>query len=377
LTTRSTIEPCKPSSFQQNEEVKKGSYGSMVTSASTGGTPLGSRAVTDTVARARALGIPGGLGDRFTCIIPGHDHTARLEVDTRSRVWRYRCEGDTRRPLPGLAEIRGFIAYGELRWMQPVEIARWRDLLDYEAGLSDREPITVHLPPGASANARVVTGSIGKLVGLRDPAKWPDDRDLFTFSRGIEEKGEPFTPGFGCAYSGLGNTALRRAIAEIERLGIIERTPGQQRRQPILWRLTVGVGGPVPTDSVERTPDRIAGDAGKSLVPAVEPHGELADDDRVAGTQPVCLNVGHAFDATERHATGIRCDQDNPTHIEHQPEATPSVPYLPSKARVKVMWSMMSPAVRDRAWGLLSGNQRADVIAAVFDASDVIPLDSR
>ena len=42
--------------------------------------------------------------------------------------------------------------------------------------------------------------------------------------------------------------------------------------------------------------------------------------------------------------------------------------------RVKVIWAALSPAGRARAWAGLNSDQRADVIAVLFDATDLDAL---
>src|SRR5204862_250010 len=69
--------------------------------------------------------------DPFACLLPGHTHHARLE--TVRGQWRYRCDGDA--GFWGLAEVRAFIAYGRILRLSEIECARWRERLDYEAGL--------------------------------------------------------------------------------------------------------------------------------------------------------------------------------------------------------------------------------------------------
>jgi hypothetical protein len=193
-----------------------------------------------TEARARALGIIAPLGDRFPCIIEGHEHQARL-VLASAGVWKYRCAGDTRTPaaLPGLPHAYALAAYAAAGNHQPnvsdTELARWSDRLEHEAGLSDRSPLDVPVPDDAPMSARLLAPVIGQLVGLRDPERWSYGRDMFTFSRGMQEEGQPFVPGFGPAYSGLSQETVRRGLRALEAIGHIERAG--KIGPATLWRL--------------------------------------------------------------------------------------------------------------------------------------------
>ena len=86
----------------------------------------------ETVARLRAPGIQVALFKSFRCVIPDHDHKARV-VFTRFREadslvagrWQYYCDGLARGV--GLAEVRAFLAYGDARSISNLEAARWRE----------------------------------------------------------------------------------------------------------------------------------------------------------------------------------------------------------------------------------------------------------
>jgi len=97
---------------------------------------------SDTAARVRALGIDAPLGRSFACILPGHDHAARLHPATG--FWRYHCY-DAAEGF-GLAEVRAYLAYDGIRRISPVEAVRWRERLDHEAGLLDRDPVRLLVP---------------------------------------------------------------------------------------------------------------------------------------------------------------------------------------------------------------------------------------
>ena len=86
----------------------------------------------ETAARVKSLGIDAPLYKSFRCIIPGHNHQARVHPTTAG-FWEYRCEGIT--GGAGLGEVRAFVAYGCKRHLSSLEAARWRERLDYEAHL--------------------------------------------------------------------------------------------------------------------------------------------------------------------------------------------------------------------------------------------------
>lgn len=143
--------------------------------------PFADGDVDRTAARARALGIDvaaGALTGRFPCVLPGHDHDAHLQPGLR--FWRYACP-DRRKSLE-LAQVRAFQGYGEYRKLSIIERVKWRELLDYEAGISSRGPARIPLPPHASRATREVGRAWRLHVGLRDPEVWPEDQP-FLFAR--------------------------------------------------------------------------------------------------------------------------------------------------------------------------------------------------
>jgi hypothetical protein len=162
----------------------------------------------------------------FPCVLPGHDHKARATF-TRfngggSSVgrWQYYCDGLTRGV--GLAEVRAFLAYGDERRTSNLEAARWRELLDFEAGLRWPIPLDVQLPECCPETARVLAGAMRVFVGLRD-ARFP--------------LAEPFVFGgdFAPAYCGLSHDQVRAAKDWLERIGVIYRAG--KHGLAILWKL--------------------------------------------------------------------------------------------------------------------------------------------
>lgn len=221
-----------------------------------------------TAARARALGIDARLGSSFACVIAGHEHSARLHPTTKG-FWQYRCHGAD--ASYGLAEVRAFLAYGEVRKISNTEAVRWRELLDHEAGLLDRKPVELLVPRNASSAAKKIAAGVGLFLGLRDPS-WPQD-EPFPFAR-------PFAP----AYCGVTDDIARRGVRELEALGLIERV-GKCGRA-ILWRLSRTHRGATPPDG------------GCAPLPRARPgEGDGAEGDGLAAA------LIDAFDAEEVPAT--------------------------------------------------------------------------
>jgi hypothetical protein len=182
-----------------------------------GRAPLGSGAVDQTAARAKALGIDAPLGERFEFELFGRRESAQLHP-TRKGFWIYRSPSGEF----GLGEIRGLLAYGSKRHLSPVEQARWKERLDWEAGLLDREPLDLGAPEDATLAAQKVARGIGLFLGLRDE-RWP--------------VGEPFVfaRDFLKAYCDVTDDGARRAMRELESLGLIVRV-GRSGRA-LRWRL--------------------------------------------------------------------------------------------------------------------------------------------
>jgi hypothetical protein len=190
--------------------------------SSRGDNPAANEDCDRTARQARTLGIEvedGGLRRlaAFRCVLPGHADLARLHP--AGGRWRYRCENDDR--SWGLAEIRAFQGYRETRAISRTQSARWRERLEYEAGLLARGPIPAGLPASAPAALRKVADGWALLVGLRDPPKWRNEP--FVFAR-------PFV----MAWCGVTDEQARRAVRQLEDLRILRRVGSQ--KGAILWR---------------------------------------------------------------------------------------------------------------------------------------------
>lgn len=170
----------------------------------------GADAPTDeTAVRSLALGIKAPLGESFPCVVPDHDeHEARL-CRTAAGYWQYDCPG--KRTPCGLAEIRAFIAYGKTREIKRTEVTRWRARLDYEAGLITPKEVPIDLRDGVGETVRHVANGWALLVGLRDPARWEEEK--FTFAR-----------EFVMAWCGVSDQQARDSVRALEREGVIRRT---------------------------------------------------------------------------------------------------------------------------------------------------------
>jgi hypothetical protein len=264
-------------------EPNDGSVGSSLPSQPerlSGGTDGSSGVAWDkTAARVRALGIDARLGRSFACVIVGHDHSARVHLSPKG-YWQYRCHGAT--AGYGLAEVRAFLAYGGVRSISQVEAARWRELLDHEAGLLDREPLALLVPGNASRAAKRIASGIGLFLGLRDPC-WPQD-EPFLFAR-----------EFARAYCGVSDDVARRGVRELEDRGLIERA-GKCGRA-ILWRLPQGqrtaTSPGVQRDGDGASPPRArlgdgGGADGDALVAALI---ETFDAEEMPATEPASASV--------------------------------------------------------------------------------------
>ena len=180
--------------------------------------------VDRTAARARALGIAIAHGRlqsaRFSCVLPNHDHTARLHP--AGGFWLYRCVHISR--SLELGEVRALRGYGAPRELSELERIRWRELLDYEAGLSDRGPADIPLPARCSPATRKVGEAWRLLVGLRDPQTWP--------------LGEPFVfaRAFVMARAGVTDMQARRAVRALEAYGSMIRVGQDPGTRSVLWR---------------------------------------------------------------------------------------------------------------------------------------------
>jgi hypothetical protein len=187
------------------------------------------------MARLRALGIGAPLFKSFRCVIGGHDHKARVNFtrvmganSSHAGYWRY--YSDCLAHGVGLAEVRAFIAYGEVRSLSPLECARWRERLDFEAGLLMPVPLVVELPEPCPESARIVAGWMRVFVGLRD-ARFAK-QEPFVFAR-------EFAP----AYCGLSVDMVRAAMSWLQRAGVIRRAGTHGRA--FLWKLAAQDAYPI------------------------------------------------------------------------------------------------------------------------------------
>jgi hypothetical protein len=173
----------------------------------------------DTAARAKALGIDAPLGERFGCIFMRHLDRAYLHPTTAG-YWQYQCEAEN--PSYGLAEVRASLSYGRPVRPSRIECARWRERLDYEAGISDRGPAAIPLPDafGHAATTRVGEGW-RLLVGLRDPDVWGDQP--YVFAR-----------AFVRAWCQVTDRQARFAVRRLEDAGVMVRVG--TRGRAILWQ---------------------------------------------------------------------------------------------------------------------------------------------
>jgi hypothetical protein len=170
-----------------------------------------------TAARALALDITASLGERFECILPGHEgHEARLHP-IHGRGWRYEC--DVGEEL-GLAEVRASLAYGQVRRrISAIEAALWRARLECEAGLRTVELVLPELPAGASDPLCDVAQGWALLVALRDTEP------------------HPFARSFVAAWCDVSTDQARHAVRDLERLKVIRRvgTVRVGSHEAILW----------------------------------------------------------------------------------------------------------------------------------------------
>jgi hypothetical protein len=184
----------------------------------------GSMGVDETAARVKALGIAAPLGEQFGCILPGHVDSARVHSTTRKH-WHYRCESEQRGL--GLAEVRATIGYEAVRRITAVEAARWKERLDYEAGL--REPRAVEFTVMGSESTRRVANGLRLFLGLRDE-RW--DGQPFTWAR-------PFV----MAYCQVTDQQARDAVYELREKQKIIVPTGKRVGWAILWQLAGESGG--------------------------------------------------------------------------------------------------------------------------------------
>jgi hypothetical protein len=152
------------------------------------------------------------------------DHRDEALVGFGKRGAEYLCPS-LGSPL-GLAQVRAAQAYASVPYYKavdessdpawrrvrpprsPVELARWLELLDFEAGLLEPRPVALLMPADLSPRARAVADGIRLLLGLRDESIWYTS--TFTFGR-----------RFCCARCGLSGEDARRAIEELRNRKVI------------------------------------------------------------------------------------------------------------------------------------------------------------
>jgi hypothetical protein len=179
--------------------------------------------------RAAALGIPGPHEEGDTCVFRGHEHPAHLFYD--GSHWSYWCPARDERL--SLADVRAIDAYAsvpgnrdrpeEIPRPGRVEVSRWAERLDHEAGLVERGSLRLVLPDDLSATAKQVAGNLELLLALRG-IEWRD-RDRFTFAR-----------RFCAAWCGLSEDRARAGIEELRQRRLIIRD-GKARRGTLCYRL--------------------------------------------------------------------------------------------------------------------------------------------
>jgi hypothetical protein len=164
-----------------------------------------------------ALGIDAPLGQRFPCILPGHDQSkpeASIFRDPLTGLWKYRDWHHVHYGTPEwlrLADVRAALAYGVVRWRNGPEAARWYRRLWHEAGLVDPVPVELPaLPPDASRALRKVAEGFALHVGLRR-LREPDDEPV------------AFAHRFAAAWCGCTTREVGRAIPELRRLGVVRQ----------------------------------------------------------------------------------------------------------------------------------------------------------
>jgi hypothetical protein len=134
-----------------------------------------------------------------------------------------------------LASIRAYRGYGKrLPGLKGVELARWRERLDYEAGLTRCRLAPIELPEQASAIAHRMADGCRLLVGLRDD-RW--NTEEFTLAR-----------NFSKAWCALTDAEAQAARAELESYRVLRRVGHQRLGQPTKFIL-----GSLLTPAPEKT----------------------------------------------------------------------------------------------------------------------------
>jgi len=123
---------------------------------------------------ARALGLPGANGQRFACVVEGHQGCAAIRRDPHSGRFKYCCEHQTRwqEKWWTLAHVRAARGYKRLRGdLSQFELVSWWLRLAHEADLYWPEPVRCRTAvPELTCTQRKVLDGLRLLVRLRGGA---------------------------------------------------------------------------------------------------------------------------------------------------------------------------------------------------------------
>ena len=206
---------------------------------------------TPDLARARAAALGITLEGSFACVLPGHQHRARLEWS--AGFWTYRCPGLEPQPF-GWADIRAAQAYGEVQTqLSRAELNRWAQRVDHDAGLLAPVAISIPVPEDSGALVHVLAGDLALYLGLRVAGGGFGQNEPFTY-----------TKRFRRAYSRAQITGdqARDGWRKLKHLGIVEDTGERVGKgwKAILWQLgracraelpvELGVSSAVPGDAL-------------------------------------------------------------------------------------------------------------------------------
>jgi hypothetical protein len=163
-----------------------------------------------------ALGIDAEVGERFRCILPGHDDDPQLSAsvwfDPRTNLLKYRCWHHDAYGTPEwlrLCDVRAAVASGKVLFLSKGTAALWYLRLWHDAGLVDAVPVDLAaLPRDARAELRAVAEGFRLLVGLRAL---------------VDGKPTPFADRLVGPWCGLSRRAAVRAREDLLRLNVIQR----------------------------------------------------------------------------------------------------------------------------------------------------------
>jgi len=106
----------------------------------------------------------------------------------------------------------------------PVVVSRWRERLDYEAGLLTLRSVDHELPDGLSSAGLKVARGVLLLLALRDDERW--DGPTFTFAR-----------RFAIAWCGVTESVARSGLAELREAGFLRHVGQAKKDRSSLWQL--------------------------------------------------------------------------------------------------------------------------------------------